>query len=93
MNETFPVHAQEAYILFIDKFPEEKRIMLPVEETVYNRYKQFCETLAKLVKPGKTLGKVAEDMRKEWEDTYWYYYFFGRQYTNIVSQKDHEIPS
>ncbi|MBO4590451.1 MAG: hypothetical protein J5698_05720 [Bacteroidaceae bacterium] len=91
MDERFPLHAQEAYIIYMDKDPEEKRMMLPVEEEVYNRYKQFNATLAKLVKPGKTLGKVAEEMRSDWGDTYWFYYFFGRQYTSVVGRKDNEI--
>ena len=92
-GEIFPLHAQEAYILFIDKAPEEKRMMLPVEETVYNHYKQFCDALAKHVKPGKTLGQVAEEMHQEWGDTYWYYNYFGRQYVNIAGRKDSEVQS
>jgi hypothetical protein len=92
-GEDFPVHAQEAYILFIDKAPEEKRMMIPVEETIYNRYKKFSEVLARLVKPGKTIGQVAEEMRGEWGGTYWYYYFFGRQYSNIVDRKNNEVAS
>jgi len=93
VGEEFPLHAQEAYILFMDKAPEAKRMMIPVEQDIYDRYKQFWKALQTRVKPGLTLGKVAEDMREEWGDTYWYYYIFGRQYTNIVSRKDHEIPS
>jgi len=77
-GEAFPIHAQEAYILFMDKAPEEKRMMIPVEQAVYDRYKQFWEILQNRVKPGVTLGKVGEDMRKEWGDTYWYYNIFGR---------------
>ena len=92
-DEFFPEHAQEAYILFMDKAPEEKRMMIPVEEDVYNRYKKFSEAMAQRVKPGKTIGKVAEEMRGEWGDTYWYYYFFGRQYSNIVVRKGNEVAS
>ena len=92
-DEFFPLHAQEAYILFMDKAPEERRMMIPVEETVYHRYKQFLEAMARLVKPGKTLGQVAEEMRGEWGDTYWYYYFFGRQYSNIADRKHNEVQS
>ena len=92
-GEDFPVHAQEAYILYMDKAPEEKRMMIPVEETIYNHYKQFSEAMAKQVKPGKTIGQVAEEMRGEWGNTYWYYYFFGRQYSNIVDRKDNEVAS
>ena len=92
-GEDFPVHAQEAYILFMDKAPEEKRMMIPIEETVYNRYKQFLEIMAKLVKPGKTIGQVAEEMEGEWGDTYWYYYFFGRQYSNRTDRKENEVAS
>jgi hypothetical protein len=92
-GEDFPVHAQEAYILFMDKAPEEKRMMIPVEETVYNRYKQFLEVMTKLVKPGKTIGQVAEEMRGEWGNAYWYYYFFGRQYSNRADRKENEVAS
>lgn len=92
-GELFPLHAQEAYIFFTDKFPEEKRMMIPVEEDVYNHYKRFCETLAAQVKPGKTIGQVAEEMHQEWGDTYWYYNYFGRQYTNPISRKANEIQS
>ena len=92
-GEDFPVHAQEAYILFMDKAPEEKRMMVPVEETIYNRYKKFSEALARLVKPGKTIGQVAEEMRGEWGTTYWYYYFFGRQYSNKVDRRENEVAS
>jgi hypothetical protein len=58
MNEQFPLHAQEAYILFMDKAPEEKRMMLPVEQTVYERYKRFWATLESKAKPGMTIEKV-----------------------------------
>lgn len=78
-GEEFPVHAQEAYILFLDKSPEEKRMMIPVEQAVYDRYKRFWVTLESKVKPGNTLGMVAEEMRGEWGDTYWYYNIFGRK--------------
>ena len=92
-GEDFALHAQEAYILFMDKAPEEKRMMLPVEETIYNRYIKFSEDMAKLVKPGKTIGQVAKEMSEEWGDTYWYYYFFGRQYSNIVDRKENKVAS
>jgi hypothetical protein len=93
VNEFFPLHAQEAYILFMDKAPEEKRMMIPVEQSVFEHYKQFCEALERHVKPGLKLGKVAESMFKEWGDTYWYYYFFGRQYNNAVDRNANEIQS
>ena len=93
MDEEFPEHAQEAYILFMDKAPEEKRMMIPVNQEIYQRYKQFWSDLKGLVRPGKNLGTVAEEMRREWGGTYWYYNLFGRQYTNSVVRKDHEVQS
>ena len=90
-GEKFPVHAQEAYILFMDKAPEEKRMMIPVEEDIYNRYKQFRIDLGQRAKPGKIIGKLAEEMHDEWGDTYWYYNFFGRQYINSVGRKENEV--
>ena len=92
-GEDFPLHAQEAYIFFMDRFPEEKRMMIPVEEDIYNRYKQFCKALTEHVKPGKTIGEAAKEMRGEWGDTYWYYNIFGRQYSNIVKRKGSEVQS
>ena len=77
----------------MDKAPEEKRMMLPVEEDIYNRYKQFREVLSQRMKPGLTFGEVAEDMREEWGDTYWYYNIFGRQYSNPVGRKHNEVQS
>ncbi len=79
VDDDFPLHAQEAYILYMDRAPEEKRMMLPVEEEIYNRYKAFCTKLESMAKPGVTLGMAAKDMRKDWGDTYWYYYFFKKQ--------------
>ena len=92
-GELFPLHAQEAYIIFIDREPEEKPMMLPVEEGVYHRYQQFCDMLARHVKPGKILRNVAEEMRKEWGDTYWYYYYFGRKYVNPSDRQKSEVQS
>ena len=67
--------------------------MLPVEEDIYNRYKQFREVLGQRMKPGLTFGEVAEDMREEWGNTYWYYYIFGRQYSNPVNRQHNEVQS
>ncbi len=78
-DEAFPLHAQEAYIMYMDKAPEEKRIMLPVEQQVYDRYKKFWETLERQTKPGVKLEKIGEDMRREWGGTYWWYNIFGRK--------------
>ena len=77
----------------MDRFPEEKRMMIPVEENVYNRYKQLCKSLTEHVKPGKTLGEAAKEMRDEWGNTYWYYNIFGRQYSKIVERKGNEVQS
>lgn len=78
-GEAFPVHAQEAYLLFMDKAPEEKRVMLPVEETVYERYKQFWSVLENHIKRGLGREETQDQMREEWGDTYWYYNIFGRK--------------
>ncbi|MDE6647989.1 MAG: hypothetical protein K2K03_09250, partial [Prevotella sp.] len=64
---------------FMDKAPEKKRMMLPVEQSVYERYKQFWEDLTGLAKPGMKVGEIGEKMRKKWGDTYWYYNLFGRK--------------
>lgn len=90
MNEQFPVHAQEAYILYMDKAPEEKRMMLPVEQTTYNRYKLFWETLKTVAKPGMTILQIGEEMRKEFGDTYWWYNIFGKKPIAIHGQIGNE---
>ena len=93
MNETFPVHAMEAYILFMDKAPEEKRMMLPVEQSVYDRYKQFWKTLEVKAKPGMKLEQVGEELREEFGDTYWWYNLFGRKPINVYGNVGHEVAS
>ena len=79
MGETFPVPVAEAYILYMDKAPEEKRVMIPVNEDLYERYKRFWETLGQLLQQGKSREAVAERMRANYGDTYWYYNLFSRR--------------
>lgn len=77
MGENFPLHAQEAYILYMDKAPEKRRMMLPVEESIYERYVKFWEAMSSAVKPGLKLKDIEGTIRKDWGDTYWYYYVFA----------------
>ena len=93
MDEEFPLHAQEAYILFMDKAPEKKRMMLPVSQTVYDRYIKFWETLESQVKPGLTFGQVGEQMREEFGDTYWWYNIFGRKFFIVNNSVGYEVHS
>lgn len=79
MNEEFPLHAMEAYIMYMDKAPEEKRMMLPVKQEVYDRYKQFWETLQDLAQSGMGKNDIKEKMQLMYGDTYWYFNIFGRK--------------
>lgn len=79
LDEEFPLHAQEAYIMIMDKHPEEKRMMLPVSQEVYDRYKKFWSTLENLVRSGENQREIPEKMRAEFGDTYWYFNIFGRK--------------
>ena len=93
MDEEFPLHAMEAYILYMDKAPEEKRMMLPVEQSVYDRYKRFWETLKSKAKPGMTVKQVSDEMRQDYGDTYWWYNLFGRKYINITGKIGQDVQS
>ena len=93
LDEQFPLHAMEAYILFIDKAPEAKRMMLPVEQSVFDRYKRFWATLEGKAKPGMTIEKIGEEMREEFGDTYWWYNLFGRKPINVNGNIGHELAS
>ena len=93
LDATFPLHAEEAYILYMDKAPEEKRMMLPVEKSVYERYKQFWAALESHAKPGMTIEEVGEMMRAEYGDTYWWYNIFGRKIPVINGNIGHEVHS
>ena len=93
LEEQFPLHAMEAYILYVDKAPEEKRMMLPVEQSVYERYKKFWATLESKAKPGMTIEKVGEEMREEFGDTYWWYNIFGRKPIYVSAGIGHEVAS
>ena len=94
MDEEFPLHAQEAYILFMDKAPEKKRIILPISQDVYDRYLKFWDVLQKLAKPGMNLEVLGEQMRGEFGDTYWWYNIFGKKFFVINNGNiGHEIQS
>ena len=93
IGEEFPLHAMEAYILFIDKAPEEKRMMLPVEQTVYDRYKRFWQTMETVGKPGMTIRQVGEKMRHQFGDTYWWYNLFGRKPIHLRGTIGQEVAS
>ena len=93
LDEEFPLHAMEAYILFMDKAPEEKRIMLPVEQSVYERYKRFWKVLKEKAQPGKTVDKVGDEMRQEFGDTFWWYNIFGRKPIFNGGGIGHEVAS
>ena len=93
MDEEFPLHAQEAYIMYMDKAPEEKRMILPITQSVYDRYVQFWEILGEKVKPGVNLENVGEEMREDFGDTYWWYNIFGRKVPVINGNIGHEVQS
>ena len=93
MDDEFPLHAQEAYIMYMDKAPEEKRIILPITQDVYDRYQKFWNTLESKAKPGMTIEKVGEDMREEFGGTYWWYNIFGKKVFIIHGKVGHEVQS
>ena len=93
LDEQFPLNAMEAYILYMDKAPEEKRMMLPVEKSVFERYKQFWTTLESIAKPGMTIQQVGEELREEYGDTYWWYNIFGKKFMNLTGNIGHEVQS
>lgn len=76
-NEQFPIHAQEAYIMYMDKAPEAKRMMVPVSQEIYDRYKNFWSVLENNLKSGKSQSEVAEAMRDAFGNTFWYYNIFN----------------
>ncbi len=78
-DEEFPVHAIEGYILYMDKAPEQKRMIAPVSEEIFNRYNAFWETLGDLVQSGMSKEQVSKEMKPEFGDTYWYYNIFSRR--------------
>ena len=93
MDEQFPLHAMEAYILFMDKAPEAKRMMLPVEKSVYERYKQFWDALEDKAKPGMTIDQIGQMLREEYGDTYWWYNIFGMKPIIISGKVGNETHS
>lgn len=79
MGEEFPVPVAEAYIMYMDKAPEKKRVMIPVNKDLYERYKQFWASLENYARSGMSREAVAEKMRSDYGDTYWYYNIFSRR--------------
>ncbi|MGN0280897.1 MAG: DUF6057 family protein [Prevotella sp.] len=79
MGEEFPVPVAEAYIMYMDKAPEKKRVMIPVNKDLYERYKQFWASLEQYAMSGLGRDAIAEKMRPQYGDTYWYYNIFSRR--------------
>lgn len=79
IGDEFPVHAQEAFIMYTDKAPEEKKLRVPVSQEVYNRYKKFWESLENHVKSGISKDEIKDKMQEEYGDTYWYYNIFAKK--------------
>lgn len=78
-GEEFPVPVAEAYIMYMDKAPEKKRVMIPINKDLYERYKQFWASLENYARSGMSREAVAEKMRSDYGDTYWYYNIFSRR--------------
>ncbi len=78
-GEEFPMHAQEAYIMFLDKAPEARKMKIPVSEEAFGRYKSFWTTLETKAKSGMSKESIMQEMRMAFGDTYWYYNIFGRK--------------
>ena len=79
MGEEFPVSVAEAYIMYMDKATEKKRVMIPVNKDLYERYKQFWVSLENCARSGLDRDAIAEKMRPQYGDTYWYYNIFSRR--------------
>ena len=79
MGEEFPVPVAEAYIMYMDKAPEKKRVMIPINKDLYERYKQFWTSLEQHARSGMSREAIAEKMRLQYGDTYWYYNIFSRR--------------
>ena len=93
MDDEFPLHAQEAYIMYMDKAPEEKRIILPITQSVYDGYTKFWEILENKARFGVNLENIGEEMREEWGNTYWWYNIFGRKIFVVHRNVGHEVQS
>lgn len=79
-GEEFPRHAQEAYIMFMDKAPEEKRMMVPVSQEVYDRYKAMWADFEKYATSGLSKDEMKNKMKHAYGDTFWYFNVFGTKF-------------
>lgn len=79
-GEEFPRHAQEAYIMFMDKAPEEKRMMVPVSQEVYDRYKAMWADFEKYATSGLSKDEMKSKMKHAYGDTFWYFNVFGTKF-------------
>lgn len=79
-GKEFPRHAQEAYIMFMDKAPEEKRMMVPVSQEVYDRYKAMWADFEKYATSGLSKDEMKSKMKHAYGDTFWYFNVFGTKF-------------
>ena len=78
-NESMPIHYQEAAYLYghlehgvaIDKMPFN-------EERIVKRYEAFQNATQRLLRNGLSSPEVGEQVKSQFGDTFWWFYFFCR---------------
>lgn len=78
-GKVLPLHVQEAYVMYRDKFPAENfPFEVKVNSTVEERYQRYWNMGVKYAKQGKNQQLIGEALREKWGDTYWWFNSFGR---------------
>lgn len=77
-GETVPTSYEEAYCLFVERFPERFPYRVKVKPSTTNNYKQFMNDGNAYSKYATSEEALGQQMFDSWSGTYWWFNAFGR---------------
>lgn len=73
-----PVGYEEAYCLFVQRFPDRFPYRVKITQQTADKYKQFMATGNQMAEYMPSDEAIGQEMFEQWGDTYWWFNAFGR---------------
>lgn len=77
-SKLLPIHYQEAYCYFMEKYPIEMPFKVKINDSTVQSYISFRRQLQTLTDAGYDNETIGESLRSKWGGTYWWHVCFGR---------------
>ena len=77
-NQVLPLHYQEAYCCFMEKYPIDMPFKVKINDSTVQNYVSYRRQYQTLKDAGYDDSIIAESLRSKWGGTYWWHASFGR---------------